>query len=110
MLIQLTEKAAGQVKQVQQDQQLGSEFFLRIGAISGGCSGFSYRLEFDKAFDSENDERFECHGVDLVVDKESGLLLDGTTIDWYEDNERQGFMFDNPNVGGNCGCGGSFEV
>jgi iron-sulfur cluster assembly protein len=67
-------------------------------------------LEFDKSFDAEQDDEYDCHGVKLVVDKKSALLLDGTTIDWYEGLDARGFKFDNPNVVKSCGCGSSFQV
>ena len=110
MLVALTEKAAAEVKRVQDEQRFEQDVFLRVGAAAGGCSGYSYRLEFDKSFDSEQDEQYECHGVRVVVDKKSALLLSGTTIDWYEGLDARGFKFDNPNVVKSCGCGSSFQV
>jgi len=110
MVVSLTEKAAAEVKRVQQEQKYEAGVFLRVGAAAGGCSGYSYRLEFDHAFDTDNDEKFDCHGVQVVVDKRSAELLTGTTIDWYEGLEARGFKFDNPNVTRSCGCGSSFQV
>jgi iron-sulfur cluster assembly protein len=110
MAVSLTEKAADEVKRVQQEQNFEEDVFLRVGAVAGGCSGYSYQLEFDKAFDAEKDDQYEFHGVKVVVDKKSGLFLDGTTIDWYDGLEGRGFKFDNPNVTRSCGCGSSFEV
>ena len=109
MAVTLTERAATEVKRVQQQQKL-DDAFLRVGAAAGGCSGYSYRLEFDKTFDAGTDDQYECHGVKVVVDKRSAVLLEGTTIDWYEGLEARGFKFDNPNVARTCGCGNSFEV
>ena len=110
MPVALTEKAAAEIKRVKGEQQLEQEVFLRVGAAAGGCSGFSYRLEFDKSFDAEADDEFDCHGMKVVVDKKSSLLLEGTTIDWYEGLDARGFKFDNPNVVKSCGCGSSFQV
>ena len=110
MTVALTEKAAEEVKRVKEEQQLEAEIFLRIGAAAGGCSGFSYRLEFDKSFDAEQDDEYESHGVKVVVDKKSSLYLDGTTVDFVDSIERRGFAFDNPNVIRTCGCGGSFQA
>jgi iron-sulfur cluster assembly protein len=110
MVVALTEKAAAEVKRVRDEQKFEEAYFLRIGAAAGGCSGYSYRLEFDKEFDTDNDEQIECHGVKVVVDKKSSLLLNGTTIDWYEGLDARGFKFDNPNVVKSCGCGSSFQV
>ena len=59
MPVALTEKAAAEVRRVKDEQQLEEEVFLRVGAAAGGCSGFSYRLEFDKSFDSKQDDEYE---------------------------------------------------
>lgn len=109
MPITLTEKAANEVKRVQQQQHL-EEAFLRVGAASGGCSSYTYRLELDVAFDAGADEEYECHGVRVVVDKRSALLLEGTTIDWHEGPDASGFSFDNPNLARPHGHGDAFEV
>lgn len=110
MSVVLTEKAATEVQRVREEQKFEEEIFLRIGAAAGGCSGYSYQLEFDKAFDADKDDEYEYHGVKVVVDKKSALLLDGTTVDWYEGLDARGFKFDNPNVVKSCGCGSSFQV
>ena len=104
MSIVLTEKAAAEVKRVKEEQKFEPESFLRVGVAGGGCAGFQYSLGFDSQFDAKRDSRYECHGVDLVVDKKSGLYLDGTTIDWFETEGRRGFTFDNPNVIRTCSC------
>ena len=105
MSIVLTEKAAAEVKRVKEEQKFEPESFLRVGVAGGGCGGFQYSLGFDSQFDVKRDSRYECHGVAVVVDKKSGLYLDGTTIDWFETAERRGFTFDNPNVVRTCSCG-----
>ena len=110
MSVVLTEKAATEVKRVAEEQKFDSEVFLRVGAAAGGCSGYSYKLEFDKSYDADKDDEYQYHGVKLVVDKKSALLLEGTTIDWYEGLDQRGFKFDNPNVVKTCGCGSSFQV
>ena len=110
MPIQLTEKAAEQVKQFRVEHQFEDGMFLRIGVAGGGCSGFNYTLNFDETFDDKADSKYDCHGVDVVVDKKSALYLDGTTVDWYESLEKQGFTFENPNAVKTCGCGSSFQA
>ncbi|MBP90397.1 MAG: iron-sulfur cluster assembly accessory protein [Planctomycetaceae bacterium] len=110
MAVVLTEKAATEVQRVREEQKFEEEIFLRVGAAAGGCSGYSYQLEFDKSFDEAKDDEYEYHGVKVVVDKKSALLLEGTTIDWYEGLDQRGFKFDNPNVVKSCGCGSSFQV
>jgi len=110
MSVLLTERAAEEVKRYKDENRLEGEVFLRVGAVAGGCSGYSYKLEFDEKFDDKQDDQYDYHGVKLVVDKKSGMLLEGTTIDWYEGLEARGFKFDNPNVTKSCGCGSSFQV
>jgi iron-sulfur cluster assembly protein len=106
----LTERAAAEVKRVMGEQQAEEGTALRVGVAGGGCSGLSYRLFFDKAFDDKMDSRSSQHGVDVVVDKKSALYLDGTTVDFYEGLEKRGFTFNNPNAVKSCGCGSSFQA
>lgn len=110
MAINLTEKAAAEVKRVREEQKLADDTFLRIGVIGGGCSGFSYTMGFDTAFDANADSKYDYHGVKVVIDKKSSLYLDGATVDWYDGLERRGFTFDNPNAVKTCGCGHSFQA
>ena len=110
MAVTLTERAATEVKKYREQNKIEDGVFLRVGAAAGGCSGYSYQLEFDPSFDDQKDDKYDCHGVNVVVDKKSQLLLDGTTIDWHESLEQSGFTFNNPNVVKSCGCGSSFQV
>ncbi|MFM8578481.1 MAG: HesB/IscA family protein [Planctomycetaceae bacterium] len=110
MSVILTEKAAGEVRKIISDQQLGTETVLRVGVAGGGCSGFSYSLGFDKSFDPEKDTKTDQHGVAVVVDKKSDLFLDGTTLDFHEGIDKRGFTFNNPNAKKTCGCGSSFQA
>ena len=109
MAITLTERAAQEVKRIIEDQKLGEDTVLRVGVVGGGCSGFSYKLAFDKAVNEQQDSRYEMHGIPVVVDKKSALYLDGTTVDFYDGLDRRGFTFDNPNAVKSCGCGSSFQ-
>ena len=110
MAIKLTETAAKEVKRIMDDQKMEQDTFLRVGVRGGGCSGFSYNLGFDKAFDESADAKYQMHGVDVVVDRKSALYLDGTTLDFFEGVEKRGFTFDNPNAVKSCGCGSSFQA
>ena len=110
MSVVLTEKAAGEVKRIFEDQKLEEGTVLRVGVAGGGCSGFSYSLGFDKSYDEKVDSQYEYHGVKVVVDKKSALYLDGTTVDFYDGIEKRGFTFDNPNAVKSCGCGSSFQA
>jgi len=110
MSVQLTEKAAGEVKKIMSEQQFDPATVLRVGVAGGGCSGFQYSLGFDTAWDPKIDSMKEQHGVKVVVDKKSDLFLDGTTLDFHEGIDKRGFTFNNPNAKKNCGCGSSFQA
>ncbi|MFC1759355.1 HesB/IscA family protein [Planctomycetota bacterium] len=110
MSVNLTERAATEVKRIITDQKLEEGTILRVGVTGGGCSGFTYKLGFDKDFDDNADAKYDFHGVSMVVDKKSALFLDGTTVDFYDGIDKRGFTFDNPNAVKSCGCGSSFQA
>ncbi len=110
MAVELTERAAVEVKKIIGEQKLEEGTVLRIGVTGGGCSGFSYALGFDKSYDAEKDSKSTQHGVDVVVDRRHSLYLDGTKLDFYEGLDKRGFTFDNPNAVKSCGCGSSFQA
>ena len=83
--------------------------FVRVGVKSGGCSGLSYDLTFDKNT-QENDKIFEENNVKIVVDKKSFLYLVGTTLEYSGGLNGKGFVFNNPNANRTCGCGESFSL
>jgi len=109
MAITLTEKAKDKVKEILLDQP---ETFagLRIQVVGGGCSGFQYRMGFDKNFNDQNDSVFDFDGLKVFIDKSSLLYMDGSEVDYIEGLHGAGFKFNNPNVSGSCGCGSSFSV
>lgn len=110
MAVNITEKAAGEVRRVISEKSMPETTVLRIGIAAGGCSGFQYRLGFDEMTDAEKDSVSQQHGIQVAVDKKSALYLDGTTIDFYDGLERRGFTFENPNAMKSCGCGSSFSA
>jgi iron-sulfur cluster assembly protein len=83
--------------------------FIRVGVEGGGCSGLSYKLEFDHQL-KEGDQQFEDKGIKIVVDKKSFLYLIGTELDYSGGLNGKGFVFVNPNASRTCGCGESFAV
>ena len=83
--------------------------FVRVGVKSGGCSGLSYDLKFDRET-LEDDKVFEDNGVKIVVDKKSFLYLAGTTLEYSGGLNGTGFVFNNPNANRTCGCGESFSL
>ena len=82
---------------------------IRIGVRSKGCSGMSYTLEFADA-QQPMDEVVETAGVKLLIDPKASLFLIGTQMDYVEEKLKSGFVFNNPNEKGRCGCGESFHV
>lgn len=88
---------------------------LRVGIRGGGCSGFSYVIEFHDGPPRARDVVYDLKStsgadVRVVVDKKSLLYLNGATLDWEKTLMRQGFKFVNPNEKASCGCGTSFTV
>ena len=92
-----------------------AETALRVGIRGGGCSGFSYVIEFHDGPPNARDVVYDLTttsgaAVRVVVDKKSLLYLNGSTLEWEKTLMRQGFKFLNPNEKSNCGCGTSFTV
>src|SRR5262249_27085310 len=110
MPITLTEKAAGAVKRIIEDQNEQRKLYLRMRVVGGGCSGFQHKLDLDPEFNEKLDEVFEMHGVPVVVDKRSRLYLDNARVDYHDELNRQGFSINNPSAKSTCGCGSSFSM
>lgn len=108
--IQITERAAKEVSRVIEENNLPTETWIRIGAKGGGCSGFSYVLDFDQSGPTEFDLTFEEHGVQVVIDKKSEFFMAGTILDFNDGLLDRGFVFKNPSATGTCGCGTSFSA
>ena len=111
MAIQLSEKAAGEIKTIIQQQGLpADQTRLRVGVKGGGCSGFSYLLDLTEEPKGESDEEMECHGIKILCDMKSYLYLNGVEIDFKDEVMGRGFVFKNPNATSTCGCGSSFQA
>jgi iron-sulfur cluster assembly protein len=83
---------------------------VRLGIKGGGCSGFSYVIQFDDEPPRERDTVYEVDGVKFYVDKKSLVYLAGSLLDYEKTLMFQGFKFRNPNEATSCGCGHSFTV
>ncbi|MEE2931786.1 MAG: iron-sulfur cluster assembly accessory protein [Bacteroidota bacterium] len=83
--------------------------FVRVGVNSGGCSGLTYELGFDKAQDND-DEVIQNNEITLLVNKKSLLYLAGTILEFSDGLNGKGFVFKNPNANRTCGCGESFSL
>ena len=104
----LTPLAAGKVRELLEERGTPA-LGLRLGVRGGGCSGNSYFMEFCEA-ESPGDQVFESHGVRLIVDSKSLVLLGGTEVDFVSGLMGSGFKFNNPNVRHSCACGESFSA
>ena len=110
IMIKVSETAKSKVLQLMQDDGFDpTNDYVRVGVKSGGCSGLSYDLKFDKS-QSEGDKLFEDNGVKIVVDTKSFLYLIGTTLEYSGGLNGAGFVFNNPNANRTCGCGESFSL
>ncbi|MCC7302489.1 MAG: iron-sulfur cluster assembly accessory protein [Bacteroidia bacterium] len=108
-MITVSERAKEKTLALFKEENRGPETFIRVGVSGGGCSGLSYKLEFDSK-KQEGDQEFEDKGVRIVVDRKSFLYLVGTELDFSGGLNGKGFVFNNPNASRTCGCGESFSV
>jgi iron-sulfur cluster assembly protein len=106
-LVTLTVSAQTEVKRLLAEQNkpgLG----LRLGVKGGGCSGFSYKLEYDQK--KEGDIVVPLDGLNVYLDRKSTIYLRGITLDYQPGLTGKGFVFHNPNATNTCGCGESFSI
>lgn len=108
-MIQISESAAQKLKNLRHEEGKDASHFLRVEVKKGGCSGLSYKMEFDNSART-GDKTFEMNGEKLVVDGQSFLYLIGMTLDYSGGLNGKGFVFNNPNATKSCGCGASFNV
>ncbi len=107
-MITVSENAKKRLLELQHNEEENNEF-VRVGVESGGCSGLSYKLDFDKQ-QNEDDELIESNGIKLLINKKSFLYLVGTTLEFSDGLNGKGFVFNNPNASRTCGCGESFSL
>jgi iron-sulfur cluster assembly protein len=109
--IYVSDKALVKVRQLMQDAGIVDDpaYFLRVGVVGGGCSGLSYKMDFDNEV-KPADQVFEDKGLKIVTDLKSFLYLVNTELDFSDGLNGKGFFFNNPNASRSCGCGESFAV
>ena len=107
--IYISDKAKEQVEQLISKNELDGTHFLRVSVVGGGCSGLSYKLDFDNET-KPMDQVFEDKGIKIVTDLKSFLYLVNTELDFSDGLNGKGFNFVNPNASRSCGCGESFAV
>lgn len=108
-MITITDKAKSKITDLKQNANLDDSYFLRVAVAGGGCSGLSYKLDFDNEIRT-GDQEFEDKGEKVVLDMKSFLYLAGTELDFSDGLNGKGFNFINPNASRTCGCGESFSV
>ena len=108
MQVQVTPKAALKAREALVKRGT-PDAMLRLGVRGGGCSGFSYVIEFADET-TPRDQVFEFDGLKVVVDPKSLVFLNGSTLDYETRLMSHGFKFINPNESAGCGCGESFNV
>ena len=81
---------------------------LRITVVEGGCSGFEYKMDIQPP--EAEDQLFEKNGARVLLGVKSILHLNGAELDYKDELMQSGFVFNNPNVKGTCGCGTSFST
>ncbi|UOK43103.1 MULTISPECIES: HesB/IscA family protein [Flavobacterium] len=109
-MIKVSESAKKRIALLMEDDGFNTATdYVRVGVKSGGCSGLSYELKFDKTL-GEDDKVFEDNDIKIAVDKKSFLYLVGTTLEYSGGLNGKGFVFNNPNAQRTCGCGESFSL
>jgi iron-sulfur cluster assembly protein len=108
-MITVSEEAKQHAIDLMKADNKPADTFIRVGVEGGGCSGLSYKLEFDNVM-KEGDQVFEDKGIKVVVDRKSFLYLVGTELQYTGGLNGKGFVFNNPNASRTCGCGESFSV
>ena len=109
--IYISDKAKQKVLNLMAESGVADDetYFLRVGVVGGGCSGLSYKMDFDNEV-KPMDQVFEDKGVKIVTDLKSFLYLVNTELEFSDGLNGKGFFFNNPNASRSCGCGESFAV
>lgn len=105
----VSEKAKARILEFKASKGQGEDYFVRVSVEGGGCSGLTYKMDFDNQAQDE-DQEFEDKGIKLVTDLRSFLYLADTTLQYSGGLNGKGFYFENPNASRTCSCGESFSV
>ena len=106
--ITVTKRAVKRLKAVM-DSDGKKNYFLRMSVDGGGCSGMTYKMDFENQL-GEFDKEFQSNGLTIVCDLNSWLYLKDVEIDYSDDLLNGGFKIKNPNAERTCGCGTSFSA
>ena len=105
----VADSAKERIAEIIKTKNLEDPYFVRVSVTSGGCSGLSYKMDFDNE-NKPNDQIFYDNGVRVVTDLKSFLYLCNNTLEFSGGLNGKGFYFNNPNAARSCGCGESFAV
>lgn len=105
----VADSAKEKITEIKTSQNLDEDYFIRVSVVSGGCSGLSYKMDFDNEI-QEKDQIFEDNDTKVVTDLRSFLYLCNTTLEFSGGLNGKGFQFVNPNAARTCGCGESFAL
>ena len=108
-MIKVAESAKEKITEIRTSGQFSEDYFVRVSVVSGGCSGLSYKMDFDNV-SRPNDQVFVDNDVKVVTDLKSFLYLFNTIFEFSGGLDGKGFVFNNPNASRTCGCGESFAV
>jgi iron-sulfur cluster assembly protein len=109
VMLFVSESAKKKIETIKVEENHSPETFVRVTVNGGGCSGLSYKMDFDTELKSD-DQQFEDKGIKLVTDLRSFLYICNTTLDYSDGLNGKGFEFKNPNASRTCACGESFAV
>ena len=108
-IVKLTDKAIEHVGKIFTSEGKSSDQSgLRLSVVGGGCSGFSYKIDFSE--EKEKDNISDYGDFRVLIDPKSSIYLKGVVLDFKDGLNGKGFVFTNPNATNTCGCGESFSV
>jgi len=105
----VADSAKEKIAELMQGEKMSEDYFIRVSVTSGGCSGLTYKMDFDNE-EKPKDQIFNDNGVKVVTDLKSFLYLANTTLEFSGGLNGKGFYFNNPNASRECGCGESFAI
>ena len=106
IMITLTKRAAKKVRELEESESSSGKL-LKISVVKGGCSGYEYRLQFDRKEDA--DVEVESYNVRILISSNCAAQLEGAEMDFDDGLTGKGFEIHNPNAAATCGCGKSFN-
>jgi iron-sulfur cluster assembly protein len=108
-MVTIDEKAKAKLIELRTEQGFDASYFLRVSVVGGGCSGLSYKLDFENQMKT-GDQMYNEEDFPIVVDMKSLLYVAGMNLVYSDGLNGKGFEFHNPNATRTCGCGESFAV